>query len=196
MKNFINFILDNGKTITYKNNDVIFNEHDECDRIGFIIKGKVKIYTSSKDSDEIVINLLSENECFGDLLIFSSKPYYYGTAIALVNTTISFLTKQQLITLMQQNSTFLQTFLKNITNKGVELKQKNKLLVHKNIEERVTFYLYNYQSKYCDNCVYFKSITDIANFLSIPRPSLSRTLHQMERDNKIRIEKNKIRLLK
>ena len=72
MKNYINVLLQTGKTINYKNNDVIFNEHDLCENIGFIIKGKIKIYTSSKDANEIVINTLSENDCFGDLLLFSS----------------------------------------------------------------------------------------------------------------------------
>lgn len=195
MKKFLNIIINEGKTINYKFNEVIFNEHDICESIGFIIKGKIKISTYSNEGTEIPINLLKENECFGDLLLFSSEPLYYGTAIALVNTTICYLTKQQIIELMQTNTQFLTTFLNTITNKGVELKQKNKLFAHKNIEDRITFYLYNYQSKHCDHCVYYKSITDIANFLSIPRPSLSRSLHKMEREGKIRIEKNKIRLL-
>lgn len=195
MKKFLNIILNEGKTINYKFNDVIFNEHDICESIGFIIKGKVKISTYSNEGTEIPISLLSENECFGDLLLFSSKPLYYGTAIALVNTTVCYLSKQQVIELMQTNTQFLTSFLKTITNKGVELKQKNKLFAHKNIEERITFYLYNYQSKHCDHCVHYKSITDIANFLAIPRPSLSRSLHKMEREGKIKIEKNKIRLL-
>ena len=195
MKNFLNIITTEGEIINYKYNEVIFNEDDICESIGFILKGKIKIVTYSNDENEIPINLLSENECFGDLLLFSSRPLYYGTAIALVNTSICYLTKQQVIELMQTNTQFLKFYLKTITNKGVELKQRNKLFAHKNIEERITFYLYNYQSKHCDHCVYYKSITDIANFLAIPRPSLSRSLHKMEREGKIIIEKNKIRLL-
>ena len=196
MENFKKTILSIGKTINYKNNDIIFNEHDQCNSIGFIIKGKIKISTYSNEGNEYVINLLKENEFFGDLLLFSNNPYYYGTAVALVNTTICFLTELQILQLMQTNILFLKFFLNIITNKGVALKQKNKLLVHKNIEDRIMFYLYNYKAKDCNNCIYFKSITDIANFLSIPRPSLSRSLHKLAKENKISIEKNKIRLLK
>ena len=42
MENFKKTILSIGKTINYKNNDIIFNEHDQCNSIGFIIKGKIK----------------------------------------------------------------------------------------------------------------------------------------------------------
>ena len=72
MKNYYNLLLQNGRTINYKKNEVVFNEDDLCENIGFIIKGKIKIYTSSKDDNEIIINTLSENDCFGDLLLFSS----------------------------------------------------------------------------------------------------------------------------
>ena len=96
---------------------------------------------------------------------------------------------------MNTNILFLTAFLRSITDKGVQLKKKNKLFAYKNIEERITYYLYQYLKKDENGYVYYKSITNMASFLSLPRPSLSRSLHKMERDNKIIIEKNKIKLL-
>ena len=74
------------------------------------------------------------------------------------------------------------------------LKQKNKLFAHKNIEERLTYYLNHMAKKVDQNTVYFKNVTDIARILSIPRPSLSRVLHKMEKENKLIIEKHYIKI--
>lgn len=186
--------LKNGKTVTYKSNDVIFNEHDICKTVGYIIKGRVKISTFTGNENEVTINLLNTNDIFGDLLVFSSNPYYYGIGICLENTTINYISKDKLISLLSSDSLFLAEFLNLITNKGVSLKQMNKLYAHKNIEERFTYYIYHIAKRIDEHKVYYKSVTDIAHILSIPRPSLSRTIHKMEKEGKITISKNIIEI--
>ena len=195
MKNIYQEIIDKGIIINYRKNEVIFNEHDLCERIGIILDGKIKISSFSNEGNEVIINLLETNDCFGDLLLFSSNPYYYGCAIALSNTVVCYISKRIILDTMNTNILFLTAFLRSITDKGVQLKQKNKLFAYKNIEERITYYLYQYLKKDENGYVYYKSITNMASFLSLPRPSLSRSLHKMERENKIIIEKNKIKLL-
>ena len=195
MKNIYKELLYKGTIIEYKSNEMVFNEHDLCEKIGIIVNGKIKISTFSNNGNEITINLLEKDDCFGDLLLFSSNPYYYGFAIALSNTSICYISKNVIVEAMMTNQQFLNDFLRSITDKGVLLKQKNKLFAYKNIEERITYYLYHYLKRDENDYIYYKSITDIASFLSLPRPSLSRSLHKMEKENKIIIEKNKIKLL-
>lgn len=194
MNNLFDLFLTFGKKKIYKANDVIFNENDICDSVSFINKGKIKISTFSSNEGEIIINLLNKNEFFGDLLLFSSKPSYYGMVICLEKSEVYSIKKEKLLEIFVSNKLFLEEFLVLISNKGVALKQINKLLTHKNIEERVTYYLNHVCKKNNDDFVYFKSITDMANILSIPRPSLSRVLHKMEREGKIKIFKNKIKI--
>lgn len=193
MNNLINVFLKYGKKRTYKINEVIFNENEVCDSVSFIYKGKVKISTFSNYENEVVINLLNKGEFFGDLLLFSSIPNYLGIGVCLEYTEIFSLKKELLLNFLSDKS-LLEEFLMLITNKGVSLKQTNKLLTHKNIEERVIYYFNHICKKNSEGYIYYKSITDMANILSIPRPSLSRVLHKMEKDNKIIIEKNRVKL--
>lgn len=188
--------IKHGKKVTYKNNDVIFNEAEICNKVGFIFKGRVKISTYTPDEGEVVINLLSENNVFGDLLIFSSNPKYYGIGVCLENSIIYYLNKEMLLRIMSRNIDFLNDFLNMITDKGVYLKQVNKLFAHKNIEERFTYYIYNIAKRINDDTIYYKSVTDLANILSIPRPSLSRVIHKMVREDKIEISKHNIKIKK
>ena len=189
-----NIFLEYGKEVHYRNNDVVFNEADICNKVGFIFKGRMKISTFTEREGEVTFNFLETNDFFGDLLVFSSEPNYPGIATCLENTTIYYLSKNKLIELFKADTLFLTNFLTLITNKGVLLKQKNKLFAHKNIEERLSYYLNHVAKKVERNKVYFKSVTDIAHLLSIPRPSLSRVLHKMESDGKIYIEKHYITL--
>lgn len=192
MEKIKNIFLNYGKTVHYKNNDIVFNEQDICERVGYIVKGKIKISTFTESEGEITFNFLEDGEIFGDLLVFSSFPNFPGIAECLENTTICYLHKNKILELFHHDNLFLTSFLTLITNKGVILKQKNKLFAHKNIEERLTYYLNHMAKKVSLNKVYFKSVTDIAHILSIPRPSLSRVLHKMESENKLIIEKHYI----
>lgn len=192
MEKIKDIFLKYGKIQNYKNTDIVFNETYICEKVGYIIKGKMKISTFTESEGEITFNFLSKDEVFGDLLVFSNFPNYPGIAECLENTTISYISKNKLLELFQSDKLFLTEFLALITNKGVILKQKNKLFAHKNIEERLLYYLNHMAKKIDRNIVYFKSITDIAHILSIPRPSLSRVIHKMEQDGKLLIEKHHI----
>mgnify|MGYP003301306583 CR=1 FL=1 len=51
------------------------------------------------------------------------------------------------------------------------------------------YYLNNLSKKVNENTVYYKSVTDISYILSVPRPSVSRSLHKLENSGKIKIYK-------
>ena len=67
------------------------------------------------------------------------------------------------------------------------------MLSHKNIEDRIMYFLSTVKNK--DNIYEYKSITDIANKLSLPRPSVSRSMTILENKGLIKKEKKKIYIL-
>lgn len=196
MKELKDLFIKHGKQVNYKKNDIVFNEHELCESVGYITKGKIKISTITNEENEYVINLLKNDEIFGDLLVFSSNPRYYGIAICQEYTQVIYISKNKLLSLFKEDSSLLSHFLKIITDKGVYLKQLNKMYAHKNIEERIMYYLKHVAKKTNNQAVYYKSLTDIAHILSVPRPSLSRSIHNLERLGYIKINKHLIELKK
>ena len=72
----------------------------------------------------------------------------------------------------------LEEYLKHIADKSIAIKLQAKLLSHKNIEDRIMYYL---STKADDNnTIYIKSVTDLSKVLSLPRPSVSRSLSNLE----------------
>lgn len=185
--------LSQGQITEYSKNTTVFNEGELCSRIGMIIEGSIKIVTFTNYEQEVIINTLFKHNLFGDMLVFSSKPYYYGMGITIENSRIAYLNKTELLTILE-NKGLLNNFLQIITDKAISLKQMNKLYAHKNITNRIMFYLSEEKKKQQSNIIKIKSVTALANLLSLPRPSLSRSLHKMEKDKLLKIDGHYISL--
>ena len=172
----------------YKNGEVIFNETDICKKIGYIEKGEISIITNTYLEKEETINFLRKNEFFGDVLLFSSNDTYLGHVVCEKDCAIRFFDEEGLFKLFE-NKIILKAYLNNITSKTIKIKNENKLLKHKNITDRIMYYLYEEASRKNTNIIKIKNITNLAKILSIPRPSLSRELSRLQKENSIIINK-------
>lgn len=195
---FINTTIDPltiGKTISYSNNDMIFNEGKICEEISIIISGKVIITTITLSEKEEVITILNKGEVFGDLLIFSTNPYYLGNVTSIGKTKLLLINKANFVKLLLSNKTFLENYLSFISNKAQMIKQKEKLLTHKKINDRLLYYFSQEAKKNKINEIYYKSITDLARILSLPRPSVSRAITNLEKKGFLKKNPKSITLL-
>ncbi len=58
----------------YPKNTVLFIEGDDSSHLFIIKTGKVSVYSSSEDGRQVILNYLSEGECFGELSLVDGKP--------------------------------------------------------------------------------------------------------------------------
>lgn len=177
----------------YNKNEIIFSEGLLCNYIGIIIHGNIVISTITNNYKEEIINLITDNQIFGNNLIFSSSPYFLGNIIALNNCEIAFISKTNLTNIFKNNEKFLLKYLELVSDSILEEKGKNKLLLHKNIRDRILYYFNNEQKK--KGHVRIKSIADLARILSLPRPSVSREIYKLINENIIEYN-NKYIILK
>ena len=80
----------------YKAGDIVFNEDAYCDKIGIVEKGEINIVTITHSEKEEIINIVHENEIFGDALVFSNNPIYLGHAICKKETIVRYISKDNL----------------------------------------------------------------------------------------------------
>lgn len=189
MHSIIDYLKDEEiKEYTYKKiyspNNVVFTEGEHCDKIGIIIKGEVIISTISYNEHIETITNVKEGEMFGHFLIHSMNPYYLGSCISNRKCEILFITKTNLNKLFKLNNTFLNKYLEYISSESIKLKQQVKLLAHKNIEDRIMYYLTTNMDE--NNEIIINSVTNLANLLALPRPSVSRSISILEDSGKIK----------
>ena len=186
--NIINLLTNDeiNKYIRIKNftsNQVVFDEGGLCNGIGIVVEGEILIKTYTYNVKEEIITVIKTNELFGQFLVYANKNIYLGTGIATCKTKVAYIYKDYLNTLLMTNKKFLETYMKMICEEAISIKQQAKLFAHKNIRDRIMFYLNSHQK---ERIVYINSVTDLANLLSIPRPSISRELTNMELDGLIK----------
>ena len=66
----------------YKKGEIIANEEDECNSLGFVLDGVVEIQRIYLSGKQITLKRLSNGDVFGEALIFSKKSKYPSTVIA------------------------------------------------------------------------------------------------------------------
>ena len=176
-------------TNNYKAGDIIFNAGDICDKIGYVVSGEATIITITHTEKEETISYLDEESIFGDLLIFASDNLYLGHCICKKDTTIRFISKSSLLELFKDKS-ILESYLNTISNKAQNIKKENKLLKHNNLEDRIIHYLLEESIHLNSNIIKIKNISTLANILSIPRESLSRSIRSLVNKKIILIKKS------
>lgn len=172
--------------LNLKQNQILFHEGEECKSIFIIIEGQITILNYSLNGNEEIISILNKNDVFGNALIFSNNNYYLGEIIATKPTKLAIINKNELISLLQNNKSFLECYINLIAEKTIKFTIKTKLLSHKNIRSRILYYLEinNYSIK--------KNISFLAKELVLPRPSVSREISKMINEDIIYIKNNKI----
>ncbi len=183
------------KYLTYKKDEIIFNEGDECTGIGYIISGAVSISTLTIIDNEYNIKTLQEGDSFGEFLVFSSNPYYLGNVYSKKETKIAFIKSRDIIKLMQSNIAFLHSYLNKMTNDALLLQSRIKILAQKTLREKILFYLKNEMEKQRTKTIYVTSKEDLAKIINIPRPSLSRELINLQDEGLIKFGRHYITIL-
>ena len=172
--------------LNLKQNQILFHEGEECKSIFIIIEGQITILNYSLNGNEEIISILNKNDVFGNALIFSNNNYYLGEIIATKPTKLAIINKNELISLLQNNKSFLECYINLIAEKTIKFTIKTKLLSHKNIRSRIIYYLE------INNNSIKKNISFLAKELVLPRPSVSREISKMINEDIIYIKNNKI----
>lgn len=171
-----------------KKGKTLFNEDEICNVIGVILEGKLRISTFSYGNNEIIFNEINKGEMFGNNLIFSSSPYFKGDVVALEDTSILLINKDELLNLFKSNEYFLKEFLKAEGDFTIKLNTKIKLLSFNKIEDKLNYYLF-----VNNNEIKFKSVVELARILQVAREPLSRLISKLVKEKKIIYMKGKIK---
>lgn len=189
-----NILSLNTKKMFYSKNQIIKNQDEPCTSIGFILKGTIKIINYSSEDKEFLIKEISENNFFGNYLIYSNRPYP-GILIASSDTIITFISKELFEKALLENESFLKEYLKYIANDYIKIHNKLKIFSNKKIKDKVLT-LIKYKCLENNNLYFnFKSHQELADIINIPRPSFSKALYELQKEKRISIIKKKIVLL-
>lgn len=100
----------------YKKAEIIFEEGKSPNHYYQILLGEVKMSNYNDDGREFIQGLFHNNQCFGEPPLFIDK-VYPAHAIAVEDTQLMVITKEQFFTLLADNPFVSIKFIKNLSQR-------------------------------------------------------------------------------
>lgn len=163
----------------YKRGEIIKNEGTICEEVGLILYGSVSISNVTLNNEEFLIDNLNIGDFFGENLIFLDNNLYPGNIIASQSSQIIFFSKENFIKFLSLDNDFQLFYLNYISRKFMSIQRRIKILSQPRIRDKFLYYIQNEMLSTNKDYVIIKSITSLAAYLNIPRPSLSRTISDL-----------------
>ena len=182
--------------VSYDKGQILFQEGDICENIGIVEEGTIKLERIYSNGKGIVLNKLSKGDVFGEALVISSTALYPATVIAKSNCKILFINRKEIIKLCSSNTKILENFITLLSDKVIMLNNKVKSTTLKSVKHKVVNYILDRNEDSESNIIKLEeSKEEIAAYLGIPRPSLSRELINLRNEDIIEFDRNTITIL-
>lgn len=171
-------------------NEIAFKEEQKCEYIGIVVSGKFVISSCSFNGKEMIYATLKPFSFFANNLIFSKNNLFKGDVVCKEDGTIKLINKENFLLLLSKYPSFLENYLKTLSEEKISLNNKIKVLSFDNAEERIIFFLKTNNNEYS-----YSSITSLAKELGLARETLSRSIKKLEVKKTIKKGNKKIILL-
>lgn len=177
----------------YSKNEVIHLQNEKCTSLEIVLHGAVFIQQIDFNGDLLTLCSMLAGDSIGENLLFSCNNAYPMTMTAKSETEILQISRDLILTLCQRNESFLKSFLQSMSDKTLILAGKIKILSMKTIRQYIVdFLLYEYRLQQCTTIRLDVSKKELAEKLGVQRPSLSRELNKMRKDDLITFDAKSI----
>lgn len=184
---------------TYKKKEIIAFEKDEMIGIGVVLEGEILISKENQDGDRMILAQAKKGQLFGEIAAFSIKKWP-ATIFANTNCTVLFFPTEKIVGLCNKmcdgHKVLIMNMLQIVSKKALMLNKKVEILSLKSIRKKLSTYLLDQRNTtQSDNFQIPLNRNELAEYLLVTRPSLSRELANMKSEGIIEFNKNKFEIL-
>jgi len=172
------------KTADFDSDALIKSRGEKLDYLMILLYGEVKTQMSDFNGRVIQIEKLKSPTMLAIGFVFQKNNILPVDIITTKKSSVLFIKKQTLLEFSCKKKIFLENLLNHIGNKMNFLSQKLWMTSLKTIKEKILFYLlqlYN-QNNHSSEFDMPIRIEELSMLFGVTRPSLSRTLSNLEKD--------------
>lgn len=188
---------------SYQKGECIVREGECCSSFGIVATGEVVVLKENSQGESQILAKLSSGRTFGEMLVYSSVRKWPATVWAAENTMVYFMDLQRMIQAQtefpQSYGMLIRNFIREISDKALGLNKKLEYLSLKKMRGRLAKYLLEQlkmqEKKENDYFQIPLNRNELADFLAVSRPSMSRELSKMREEHLIDFHKNRFRIV-
>lgn len=187
------------KTLFFKKNSYLFHENDIPKYMYLLQEGEVQICKDTPNGNRIIMNTFSHpGTTFGEVYLFLNDASYDFYVVTTKESRVLAIPKEFFYHTCQHSCSHHQMLIKNmlsiLSQKAYFLNKKIQIISSGSLRNKLTQY-------FLQNCneegLITSSMTreELADFLGVTRPSLSRELMKMKEEGILSIQKKQIQIL-
>jgi CRP/FNR family transcriptional regulator len=169
-------------------------------RIHFLIKGKVKISDNSDADNDLIKDILTEPDIFGDLGLEGQLNRYESAEALTANTIVCSFHVSDFKRILEENPIMALTYAKKVNSKLQRLENRHADLVFHDTKDRLIRFIKNWArtdgNRMGDKIILNNYLThsDIAGFISTSRQSVNMLLNELRTSGLLHYNRKNIEL--
>lgn len=173
---------------------------DPLNGIGVVLRGEVEIAHENAAGGKSLLARAGRGELFGEIAAFAGLDTWPSTVTALKDSLLMFVPPQRFLGHCPKacgfHQTLIQNMLKILSGKALSLHRKVEYLEIRGIRQKLCSYLLEQRRlRGSDTFVLPVSKTELADYLHVSRPSMSRELSAMRGEGLLDFYLSSVRLL-
>jgi CRP/FNR family transcriptional regulator len=184
-------------TKPYKKGHIVFSEMEKGEAFYFIKSGKVKVYKTSFDGREVILNIFGAGSIVAEVTMFNDIDYP-ATAEVIEDAEIGMIFNRDIEKLVMKNHGLALQIIKQLSKRLYRSQMNVKEMALNDVSIRTAKVLLQLAKKYGKKAGKTIEIDldvtrqDLANLVGTTRETLSRTMSQFKKKRYINIKDRKI----
>lgn len=190
----------NPKVETYKKGEFVARWGEPMEGLGILLEGSLSVLKENLDGSRIIMHMLEIGELFGEMAVFAVKRRWPATILSQEDSTVLFITPDKIIgrcaNVCEFHRQLILNMLKIVSDKAQKLNKKVEYLSIKGMREKICTYLWE-EYKRNGKLIFLLPMkrNELADFLNVSRPSMSREMCRMRDEGLIDFHLSTIRIL-
>lgn len=188
------------KYMKYNKNDILFLDTLDIQSTKIMVSGSIAIAKDMPDGKRILGNEINTSgELIGDVNLFATMPTFWTYFVAMTDSIVLHISLQPFLQKCSEYTdiqiVLYRNLLATISDKLVYANDKLAIYSLATVRKKIVYYLLG-QAKENEKVHLKITREELADYLGIQRPSLSRELGKMQREGLITVHYRTIQILK
>lgn len=196
----IDEIINNfGVLLDFQKDEFVFSKGEKPEYMFILLSGSITVFSEDINGKRELLSTFTEpGVLFAEVYLYLEKENHHFYAISNENTKLFAISKRFFDELIDINNKYAKQIVENYLNilseklyffnkkirimSGFSLRQKLARFIIENVDDNLEF-----ESKY--------NREELADYLGVTRPSVSRELNNMQKENLIEVSRSKYKIL-
>ncbi|MDR2932283.1 MAG: Crp/Fnr family transcriptional regulator [Oscillospiraceae bacterium] len=190
----------NGKTQSYRKNDIIFLAGDKARAVGIVRAGSVNVMKEDFMGNRTILAIIGKGGMFGEAFACAQTDKLPVSVIARADSEILLIDYKKIITTCPSACAFHHRMIENmlgiLAEKNVALNKKMDIMSRRSTREKLIAYLSDRAAEAGSGAFDIPfSRQELADYLCVDRSAMSTALSKLQSDGVLRYTHNSFELL-